>query len=267
MPALRVAVHAYPKSQSGLRSRGRSGCYVAGMRRKSGQLLALTAVLAALAGCAPMKLRPAPEAQRVPRAPFAAVAESADVHMVVEPESWRGHPDGLDRKLTPIKVTIENRGSRPLRICYEDFIIETGQGTRHTPLPPVDIRGQVTELADHPVYVPRYTVVPRFGHRGFYVVPWYGPYYPGLRPWRTPWPYSRTYYDTYYPRWTVKLPTADMIERAIPEGVIEPGGSVTGFLYFPALEKDLERIAFKAHFSTPSEREPVADLTVPFVVG
>jgi len=219
-----------------------------------------------LGGCAQLQLRPAPEAQRVPGQRLAAAAENAGVRMVVQPQAWRGRPRSLGQELTPLKVTLENRSDRPVRINYEDFVLDTG-GTEYTPLPPVDIKGEVTEYADRPLYVPRYTIVPRFGYRGFYVMPWYRPYYPGLRPWRTPWPYSSLYYDTYYPRWTVQLPTEDMLDMAIPEGVVEPGGSVTGYMYFPALDRGAERVTFRANLSVPRDGDSVASLSIPFEVG
>lgn len=231
--------------------------------------LAAVALLAALAlgGCAHMRLRPAPDARPVPQLPLAAEAEASGLRIVVQPDAWRGEPEGLERKITPMKVTIVNHGGKPVRICYEDFALDTGQGVIYTPLPPLDIKGEVTQYADRPVYVPRFVIVPGFGYRGFYLAPWYMPYYRGMRVWGTPWAFSSRYYDTYYPRWTVKLPTEDMIEQAIPEGVIEPGGSVTGFLYFPALEGDLERVTFRANLSGPRGVERLAALMVPFEVG
>ena len=228
--------------------------------------LAVVAAIA-LTGCAQMQLRPAPEAKIVPQLRLAAADEEAGVRIVVQPEAWRGEPEGLDRRFTPMKVTIENQGDKPVRICYEDFFLDTGQGVQYSPLPPFEIKGEVTQYADRPVYVPRHAIVPGFGYRGFYLAPWYMPYYRGLRPWGTPWAFSSRYYDTYYPRWTVKLPTEDMLAQAIPEGVVEPGGSLTGFLYFPALQGDLQRVTFRANLSGPRPDDDLATLTVPFEVG
>jgi hypothetical protein len=245
----------------------------AGRSARFSSLAPMLAICAlALAGCAQTQLRPAAEAQRVPNQPLAAVSESGGVRMVVQPEAWRGAPEHLDRELTPLKVTIENQGDQPVRVRYEDFVIETGRGMQYTPLPPLNIKGEVTETADRPVYLPRYAIapyaiVPRFGHTRFYLAPWYMSYYSGLRPWAYPWRFNGLYYDTYYPRWTVKLPTADMLEMAIPEGVIDAGGTLSGFLYFPDLDDELQRIVFKANLSGAREGKQLATLQVPFEVS
>jgi hypothetical protein len=225
---------------------------------------ALAALL--LAGCA-QALRPAPEAQRVPGRELAAVTESAGVSMVVEAGAWNGRPDNLERELTPLRVTLQNGSGRPVRVRYDDFAIDTGRGITYAPLPPIDIRGTVTERADRPVHVPRHAIRPRFAYSGFYVAPWYMPHYVGMRPWRRAWAYDPFYYDTYYPRWTVKLPTADMLEMAIPEGVIEPGGSVTGFLYFPEIGGEAERLMFRAELMDGQDGQRVGALEVPFERG
>jgi hypothetical protein len=228
-------------------------------------LLALT--ILSLGGCAPLQLRPGPEAQLVTEVPLAAADQQAGVRVMVQAEAWRGNPEHLDRKLTPFKVTIENGSGDPLRICYEDFILETGRSIRYLPLPPLDIRGEVIEQADMPIYVPRYAIVPHFTHRGFRVSHWYLPYYSGLMPWSSPWAINRAYYDIYYPRWSVRLPTEEMIARAIPEGVIEPGGKLSGFLYFPALDDDASRVTFMANLSTAQKDQLLATIRVPFEAG
>lgn len=226
----------------------------------------LVVVLILLAGCAQTKLAPAPQAQRVPGKELAAVAQTAGVRMVVEAGAWSGHPDNLAQELTPLRVTIDNGSDQPLRVRYEDFAIETGKGVRYTPLPPLRIQGTVIEQADRPVRFPRYAVTPRFAYSGFYLAPWYSPYYPNLRAWSHPWAFSPFYYDTYYPRWTVKLPTPDMLEMAIPEGVIEPGGRVSGFLYFPDIAARVERVTFSAELMQGREGQRLGALEVPFVV-
>jgi hypothetical protein len=100
------------------------------------------------------------------------------------------------------------------------------------------------------------------------IAPWYAPYYYApVSPWRYPWVYDPLYYDTYYPRWEIDLPTSDMLERALPEGVIEPGGRVTGFVYFPTIANDLDHVTFEASLSDGPDGERFAMLAVPFNVS
>jgi hypothetical protein len=205
-------------------------------------------------------LKPAAEAQTVVGMPSAAVTESDAVRLVVEPGAWTGYPSNLRREVLPLKVTVENRSEQPVRLRYEDFALESGQGVRYTPLPPFRIEGSVVQRAETPVY----RLVPRFGYHRFLVAPWYMPYYVGLHPWRYGWSFSPAYYDAYYPRWEVDLPTSDMLERAMPEGSVEPGGMVTGFLYFPTIDDGIEHITFEAELTQGADGATVAALSVPF---
>lgn len=219
------------------------------------------AALALMAACAQPQLMPAERAQLVPGQPLAAVTQNAGVRMTVQAGAWSGYPDDLSSELTPLLVTIDNRSDQPVRVRYEDFSIATGRGTHYTPLPPLRIQGSVTQTADTPV-----TVHPRFTHSRFYLAPWYVRHYPGLPHWAHPWTYSPVYYDTYYPRWTVRLPTRDMLEMAIPEGVIEAGGSVSGFLYFPDLDSRVRQVDFQAQLIQGRDGQRMGALQLPFVV-
>jgi len=217
------------------------------------------------AGCTGKQLRPAPEAQLVPGKDNVAVAQNDGVRMTVEPNAWFGRPRTLDEEMVPLRVTIENRSDQPLRIRYNELQLQMPSGLSLRALPPMKIEGTARVTADHPV------IVPRFGYSGFYVAPWYSPYYDpfyvGLRPWMYPWTFDRLYYDRYYPSWEVELPTRDMREYAIPEGVIQPGGSVSGFLYFSQLPPDTDRVTFAAHLVNGKDGNGFGKLAVPLVIG
>lgn len=142
---------------------------------------------------------------------------SAGVRLVAQTGAWRGQPSRLASELAPLKVTIENNSDEPVKLRYEDFAMETGVGIEYSPLPPLNIQGTVIERSARPLFLPDYSIVPLFVYQGFWLAPWYAPYYVGLQPWHYPWAFSPAYCDIYYPRWTVELPTADMIRSAIPE--------------------------------------------------
>ncbi len=226
---------------------------------RRGITLALLAVCL-LAGCAVQRLRPAPEAQLAPESPNAALAEAAGIRIIVEPDAWVGRPRNLESEITPLRVTIENDSDQPLRIRYNEFALHTDTGAHYPALPPLDIRGTVLEQSDRPVYVPR------FAHYRFYVAPYCDPFYVGLRPWGYPWPVDSFYYSRYYPTWRVELPTRDMRELAIPEGVVEPQGRVSGFLYFPRIDdKDARRVTFTAELMNGKDGNGIGRISIPFV--
>ncbi len=227
------------------------------------RLLAHCALLASasLAGCAiGPQLVPAPDAQLVPGPEDGAFARTAGVRITAVTDAWDARPENLDEEVTPLKVSIENDSGRPLRIRYNEFALVSGTGTRYPALPPLQIEGKVPKVATAPVYTPR------FAYDGFYPAPYYGSTYTGLTPWTDPWVYDSVYYDRYYPVWQVPLPTQDMRELAIPEGVIEPGGSISGFLYFPRVEGDDRRIVFVADLRGAEAGKQMGEARIPFVV-
>jgi len=141
--------------------------------------------------------------------------------------------------LTPVRVTLENHSGHPVRVAYRHFTLLGGSGFRYAALPPFSLQTAVG-VADSPVglvhvaYPTRAAVVvrPRFEARHFWVARPYVHYYVGLTPWPYPWYWDPLYHDRWYAAWPSQLPTRDMLERALPEGVVEDGGSVSGFVYF-----------------------------------
>jgi hypothetical protein len=214
----------------------------------------------AFAGCAQdTGLVPAPQAAVVPGSARLAYAQQGDIAMWVDGDAWRGDPRDLEDVMAPIWVRLDNRGRRPVRVMYKDLGLELPSRVRVTPLPPFSMRTQ------GPLRVSAVRA-PAFHHHGFYVAPGYGFYYPGVRPWHRPLPYDPFFYDTYYARWRVPLPTEDMLRGALPEGVLEPGGSVSGFLYFPDIPKDAQGVfTFEAKLPDETAGNYVARLDVPLM--
>jgi hypothetical protein len=65
----------------------------------------------------------------------------------------------------------------------------------------------------------------------------------------------------------MKLPTADMIHKALPEGVLEPGGKVTGFLYFEDVKTDKnDKATFTTDLVNAATGEPVASIRIPIEI-
>jgi hypothetical protein len=220
-------------------------------------LIVLTAAIAlGLTGCASRQLVPAPEAQLMPGRHDTAVAESDGVRTTVQSQAWSGRPASLPQQITPLEVTVVNHSDRPVRITYDDFTLTGSSGFTYSALPPYKITGSVRE----PV------MVPRFSYSGFYVAPFYRPFYPGVPVWAaSPWRYNPYYYNRVWADWPVQLPTRDMREKAIPAGVLQPGGRVSGFLYFPKLPRDTTTVTFKQTLVDSNTQQTIAAVEVPFV--
>jgi hypothetical protein len=155
-------------------------------------------------------------------------ATAADVEVVVIADAWRGWPRDLWRVVTPIHVSITNRGDVPLRVARANFALLVDGRRRLAAADPHDVRGVIYEPP------PAVWVQTRAG-----LPP------PGYTEWALQ-PSAPT--GSWDPRVgdQFALPTPEMLERALPEGVLEPGRTTSGFLYFeraPAAPARLELTA------------------------
>jgi hypothetical protein len=131
-------------------------------------------------------------------------------------------------------MTIENGSQRLLEVRYRHFALIASNDRRLAALPPFEINETETIPASRLGFIPG--AYP-YALDGFAVAPYLHAYYPTLTPFDGPFLYDPYYYGTYYPHWVrVALPTADMLRRALPEGVLRPGGHANGFVYFENVE-------------------------------
>lgn len=222
--------------------------------------IALFIGLLALAGqgCA-TTLVPAPGAHRVPGVGHAADARLEGVHILASAEAWSGFPSDLEDIVTSFLVTITNDSDRALEIRYEHFALQTPGGVVFAALPPFQVTGVALEPID--------ALGPTAGF-GFSVAPYLSPWYPGWSVYGGPFPFHAGYYggfDVFYPSFgRINLPTSDMIERALPEGVLAPGGRISGFVYFERVI-DVVRVRFVARLVEVGGQE-LGTIQIPFVV-
>ena len=219
-------------------------------------ILALTAVVFGLGGCASQPaLRPAEHAQGDGEG---VRAESESVAIVAQSDAWAGTPDPIEG-YQPVHVRIENRGEQPVRIRYRDFQLSIGDSARY-PADPRAIEGSSHTSAynrgngpydhqarqgfrvaphhaglfnlTHNLYSAGHRGLHGFGHgfhSGFGFRYGFGYGYPRFR-------YGGPGYGGPHTR-RIHLPSRDMLLAALPEGVLEPGGHIEGFLYYPDLSQ------------------------------
>jgi len=239
------------------RSRGAAGG--AGWKRwalPAGFLLA-----AGLAGCSTNAyLEPASTARLAPHQEDAAVAEVAGVRILANGDAWKANPADLGGVFTPVKVDISNQSGEPVDIRYEDFEL-TASGFTSRALPPYKISGSV----DTPLYtgVP---VVPAFAYRRFFLAPPYARFYDwDFDPWTGAFAFDFGYNRTYYPMWQESLPTRDMRAEAIPEGVLNPGGRLSGFVYFQKIDKKAGPVSLTFDVVNADTGKTLGKVELPFV--
>jgi hypothetical protein len=111
-----------------------------------------------------------------------------------------------------------------------------------------------------PIFLPQTYVYPR----GFQLAPHYR-----TRVEDTSRPRHRWNYDEYTPRynlWASPLPTEDMLAKGIAEGVLEPKGRISGFLYFEKLPEDLQRVRFEADLVNAQTGDSLGTIRIPLMI-
>lgn len=227
------------------------------------------AVLLFTAGClSETKLQPLPSARTVTE--DAAFAEAQGIRLVADGDAWRGTPGALERYLTPVRVQLENKGERPVRIAPEHFELVGSSRFRYAALPLFELHkaddatatggsGLEQEEAEGSVRVQAHTPMLGWGGRG------------RGGPWG-PWGWSG-YYDPFWDpfygphvRTQEPLPTQDMVRQALPQGTLEPGGTISGFLYFDNVSSREGSVTLEARLVDARTGEQFGALTIPFSV-
>src|SRR5207248_9956667 len=104
----------------------------------------------------------------------------------------------------------------------------------------------------------------RWEHHGFFVAPHYPYLYPGIEPWGGPFAYDPLDYDGYYRRWPERLPIQDMLSEAIPEGAVQDGGTVSGFVYFHSVTSRESAVQFQMNLVDASDGTAFGVIIIPF---
>jgi hypothetical protein len=163
------------------------------------------------------------------------------VRLDIKTDAWSGIPADLGDNFTPVLVTVTNDSDKALRVRYADFMLHGPASQMYHALPPFKITDAVTQPISDVT-----------GYRGFLIAPYLSPYYPGMRVFSSPFLFDEVYFNRFYPSFVeIRLPTGDMIQKALPEGVLEPGGRVSGFLYFEDPEDEVGRVRLTHELKTP----------------
>jgi hypothetical protein len=214
-----------------------------------------------LFACAPNRpdLAPAPGAMAAAAGPGSgAMATEAGVTVKARAGAWSGLPRNLEAESIPLLVEVTNSSDRPINLRYNDVQLVAPGGQTFHAIPPFRVEGEVAQTVDAPAYVAT----------GFRVAPYLSRYYPLYDRVTGEFVFDPRYYSTYVPaRVQIELPTSDMIRMALPEGVLDAGGSITGFLYFEDVEDlDIPQVDFTINLIDAESGEQFGTIRIPFVV-
>jgi hypothetical protein len=198
----------------------------------------LTAAAIVLAACGRNpELVPASGANVVQGPGESAIAADAGVRLTVQAQAWDADPANLHEVMTPLRVELFNGSDQPIQVRSQEFQLVTSSGERMPAIPPYDIDKTVAQRVEVPHAYP------------------YDPYY------------HYGYYDDYF--WdtvVIDLPTDQMVAFALPEGVIEPGGNASGFLYFDDIDEDETRARLEMHLVNAGTGAQFGQIQIPFTV-
>lgn len=208
-------------------------------------------------------LVPAPNATPAPGGGAAAAVEGVEI--TVDGTAWDGYPSNLSEVITPLLVRITNRSGRPLELRYQLFTLKGASGFQYAALPPFHPQaGGAYGQAVRPAAAQKVRLARP--HRNFFVAPYYGPFF-DTSPWPYPFYYEPGYYDRYYALWGPPLPSPDMLTAALPEGVLEQDGEVTGFLYFQRGAEEENTATFHVRLVDAKNDQPFGELEIPLIAG
>ena len=186
-----------------------------------------------------------------------AVESRSGVTVTADGSVWDSSPKNLETELTPVWVTLHNETGRSLRVQYDEFTLRGASGAVYVALAPHALPASRSRAT--------FQVQDGGDFDNFQVAPYLAPFYPWLPVWNGPLSYGPSIDSV---AWPAGLPTVSMLERALPEGVLENGGSVSGFLYFQKVDARESRATFHAGLQEPTPAlhptRQVAAIDIPF---
>jgi hypothetical protein len=228
--------------------------------------LTLAAPIALLGGCA-TALRPAAIAERAPGG--GATASLAGVQIVTADADFPGMAN-IASAVTPVRVSITNNGSSTLLIRHSDFAFVAADGTSYPALPLHAIDTSVATSVPG-IYDPLRSRL--FLRNGARVSPRSDRVYPvpsrsggGFPP-----DDGRYGWDGYDPEFggaaaEIRLPTPAMYRNALPEGVLDPGRSIEGWVYFKRVAPRRGELMFRQKLGAVTGAE-LGTLSIPYRFG
>ena len=227
-------------------------------------LIAALTIGVALVACTTTTLTPASSAYMNGQV---AIDRINGVRAAVDTDAWPSSLD-VEEQLTPLHVTIENNSDAPIRIRYQEFALIGPQGQYFSALPPMAAVVDVEESSIESATVHGPTAEPSFRHRGFFIAPPYRYAYGDIPVWEHDYHHDSVYHTTYHGTYQNLNISADKLHvMALPEGVVEPGGRVSGFVYFEHVDNNLPRVQLRADLVNAETKRTVGSLSIPFTVN
>jgi len=244
--------------------------------------------LLGMAACATTPvLKPEPGDTLAPGKQNVVQADVAGVRVLAAGNVWKGDPPDLGQLFTPVMVTIENNSGKTVRVSYADFNLNGSSGFKYAAIPPMSAKGQIGRADRTPSKIPVRLALyepgaggadlsnrvqlaaweHHFDHDRFMIAPHFRSYYPGWEAWPGIYPYDPLYYNSLYAYWPEKLPTQDMLSKALPEGAVQNDGKVSGFVYFQGVGQRESSVTFTMSLVDATNGQSFGQVAIPFAVA
>jgi hypothetical protein len=207
----------------------------------------------------------APGAAAVPQPEMehSAVASSGGVRMVAQ----LMRDVKAAERVTAVRAVVQNRTDEPVLIRYSDFKLWGSDGVPHRAIPPLNMAGAVAEPSSGGLHAQSRPIEPAFLQRGFRLAPHYRGRYRRIDAHDAAFDHDPWYHDDSHHYWGSSPPTREMVSSAIPEGVLEPGGYLAGYLYFQKLDRYARNVRLQAVLQSAFTGESIAMVELAFVAG
>jgi hypothetical protein len=221
--------------------------------------LFLVVTVVAAASCGHGRLAPGANAQLVPEVATAAVAVDSGVRVVASLGDAGGVAKELPDQVAPIKIRVVNHGTRPVSILYDRFSLEGTRGHRYHVVPAVPLTHATLLAGLGPLQ-------PIFSSSNFEVAARYHDIYPSLDVSPSPLPREQAGDDARASLWTGAAPNREICRMELPEGVLGPGGEITGYLYFEDPTRSETALTLVANLVSQQNGDTVASIKIPLQV-
>lgn len=191
------------------------------------------------------------------------VVQANGVNVTVEANAWDGNSK-VTYDVTPMKLTIKNGYTSAIRIRYNDISLIGASDHVYAALPPYKIGGTI----DNPIITEHSKIysTPSFYYNKFRIAPYYSLIYPGIPSIEGLFTIDPLYHDRHYRYWEdISLPTKEMLELALLEGDIDPGGEISGYVYFERVSNE-KAATFQMILMDAKSGNSIGTATIPFFV-
>lgn len=211
------------------------------------------------------ELEPNEQTSAAPQAEDATRDRVKGVLVLTQADPWPGEMP-IEEVVTPVLVRIDNDGRIPIDVRYRDLSLLGPDGKRYGAVPPYRIESDIGRPAIDMQHEP--VTDPGFTGSGFELAPYYSAAYPGMAVYEDVFVFDRNYYDTAYRYWQeTELPTYEMLQQALPEGVVLSGGNVEGWVYFEKVPVSSGRVVLHTELVDSRNGRQFARIRVPYEVN